>query len=321
MRTIGSVIDKPRLARGTAALALALAALSPALAQPAAAATTGTAVLVNGPAGPLTRAELELMVRDLVPPEQRAAFWASPESVARFARSLYAQRLLAADAVKAGLDQKPENALYLKLLRERNLAELLMRQREQAQVPDDKALDAYARSEYQAHPERFKLPEQVHARHILLAVAKDGSDDAQVKARAEQLLTELRGGAGFAKLAQEYSADKVSAARGGDLGEFARGKMVPAFDQAVFALTKPGELAGPVKTPFGYHIIELVSRQPAQTKSLEQVLPELRKELRGQIEARERLNTWNAAQEQAQVDDAAIKAAMAEHTADAPTRP
>lgn len=296
--------------------ALALLGLAGAVAAQAQAADAGQAVIVNGPAGPLTRAEVELMVRDLVPQAQRADFWGKPEAVGRFARSLYAQRLLAGDAVKAGIDKTPEGTLYLKLLRERGLAEQLMRQREQAQVPDDKALDAYARSEYQAHPERFKLPEQVHARHILLAVAKDGSDDAQVKAQAEKLMAELRGGADFATLAQQFSVDKASAARGGDLGEFGPGKMVPAFDAAVFALSKPGDLAGPVKTPFGYHIIELVSRKPAQVKPFEQVLPELRQQLRGQIESRERLNTWNAAQEQAQVDDAAVKALSAEHVAE-----
>ena len=59
-----------------------------------------------------------------------------------------------------------------------------------------------------------------------------------------------------------------------------------------------------------------MSRKPAQVKPFEQVLPELRQQLRGQIESRERLNTWNAAQEQAQVDDAAVKALSAEHVAE-----
>lgn len=316
MRQMFAAFKMTTTLRRGAALALLGLAGAVAAQAPAAGANAGQAVIANGPAGPLTRAEVESMVRDLVPEAQRADFWGKPESVSRFARSLYAQRMLAAEAVKAGIDQTPEGTLYLKLVRERGLAELLMRQREQAQLPDDKALDAYARSEYQAHPERFKLPEQVHARHILLAVAKDGSDEAQVKAQAEKLMAELRGGADFATLAQQFSVDKGSAARGGDLGEFGPGKMVPAFDAAVFALKKPGELAGPVRTPFGYHIIELVSRQPARAKSFEQVLPELRQQLRGQIEARERLNTWNAAQEQAQVDDAAVKALSAAHVAE-----
>lgn len=298
------------------ARALLLAAALLAVGAAARAADGDGAVLVTGPAGPMTRMEVEVMARDLVPPADQARFWASPDNVAQFARSLYTQRLLAADALKAGVGTDPRGEAYLKLLRERGLAELLLRQRERATVPDAKALDAYARSEYQAHPEQFRLPEEVHARHILLAVAKDGSDDAQVKAQAEKLMAELRAGASFATLAQQFSVDKASAARGGDLGEFGPGKMVPAFDAAVFALKKPGELAGPVRTPFGYHIIELVSRKPAQVKPFEQVLPELRQQLRGQIEARERLNTWNAAQEQAQVDEAAVKALSAEHVAE-----
>ena len=149
-------------------------------------------------------------------------------------------RLLAAEAQATGADATPEGQAYLKLLRERALTELLLRQRERAVLPTDQALDAYARTEYKARPDRFRQPDQVQARHILLAVAPDGSDDAVVKARAEKLLADLRGGADFAALARAQSADKGSAARGGDLGRFGPGKMVPEFDAAVFALRQPG---------------------------------------------------------------------------------
>jgi len=304
-------LSLPTSRRVPAAAALLLAALCAAGAARAAGA--GDTVLVNGPAGPLTRAEVEAMVRDMVPAAQQPTFWISPDAVTNFARSLYAQRLLAADAQKAGLDATPENQIYLKLVRERALAEMLLHQRELAAAPNEQALDAYARSEYKAKPERFRQPEQVKARHILLAVAKDGSDDAAVKARAEKLLAELRGGADFAALALEYSADKGSAARGGDLGQFPQGKMVPEFDTAVFALQKPGDLAGPVKSRFGYHIIELRERVPGQLRPFEQVLPELREELRTKLQSGERNAAWGAAQDQAKVDEAAVKALVAEH--------
>ena len=303
------------------ARALLLAAALLAVGAAARAADGDGAVVVTGPAGPMTRMEVEVMARDLVPPADQARFWASPDNVAQFARSLYTQRLLAADALKAGVGTDPRGEAYLKLLRERGLAELLLRQRERATVPDAKALDAYARSEYQAHPEQFRLPEEVHARHILLAVAKDGSDDAAVKARAEKLMAELRGGADFATLAREQSADKGSAARGGDLGMFARGKMVPEFDQAVFALRKPGELAGPVKTQFGYHVIQLVERKPGEVRSCDQVLPELREQLRAKREANERRAVWDGAQGKAQVDEAAVKSLSADRRAAAAAKP
>lgn len=311
--TLAPPVGVLRRSLGGAFMAMALAAGGGAWAQTAGA--DGATVLVNGPAGPMTRAEVEVMARDLVPAADQARFWANPDAVARFARSLYAQRLLAAEALKAGVENAPAGATYLKLLRERGLAELLLRQREQAEVPNARQLEAYARSEYQAQPDRFKLPEQVRARHILLTVAKDGSDDAAVKAKAEKLLAELRAGADFAKLAQEYSADKGNAARGGDLGEFGRGKMAPEFETAVFALKKPGDLAGPVKTSFGYHIIELTERKPAEMKPFAKVYPELRQEIVTKIETRERQAVWAGAQEQAQLDEAAIKALSAEHAA------
>src|SRR5256885_15002081 len=80
---------------------------------------------------------------------------------------------------------------------------------------------------FRSHPERFAVEEQVHVRHILIA----GTDDA-ARAQAEKLVAELRGGADFAALAKERSADKGSAARGGDLGFFGKDKMVPEFEQA-----------------------------------------------------------------------------------------
>jgi peptidyl-prolyl cis-trans isomerase C len=259
--------------------------------------------IVTGPAGQVTLGELDVLVKEMVPPARRTEFWSSPESVGQLARSIYAQRALAQDAAKEGLDKSAEGAAHLKLTRERALTELVMQQRVRAKTPDTKALDSYARGEYKAKPERFALPEQVHARHILLAVAADGSDDAAVKAKAQGLIAELRKGADFAKLASEQSIDKGSAARGGDLGFFARGRMVPEFEQAVFALEKKGDLSEPVKTQFGYHIIELIERKAAGTQSFEETLPTLREELLGKINSEERMKVWRAAEGAGKVND------------------
>lgn len=272
-------------------------------AQDAPAAGAATAAIVSGPAGQVTLAELELIANEMVPPARRSEFWSNPEAVGRLARSIYAQRALAADATKAGLDKTAQGAAYLKLIRERALTELAMQQQVRAKAPDTKTLDAYARSEYKANPKRFATPEQVHVRHILLPVAKDGSDDAAVKTKAGDLLAQLRNGADFAKLAAEHSADKANAQRGGDLGFFARGRMVPAFDNAAFALQKKGELGGPVRTDFGYHIIELVERRPAGRQTLEQAQPALNEELLGKINTEERLKAWGAAEAAGKVND------------------
>jgi len=97
-----------------------------------------------------------------------------------------------------------------------------------------------------------------------------------VRAQAEEILKEARSGADFAALAKKYSQDESNAQQGGDLDYFSRGRMVPAFEDAAFAL-KPGEISDLVKTEFGYHIIKLVDRKPAVVRPLSD--PALYKEL------------------------------------------
>src|SRR6185503_15493230 len=91
--------------------------------------------------------------------------------------------------------------------------------------------------------EQYSTPEQVRASHILLKT--EGKDDAAVKAHAEELLKQAKGGADFAELAKKNSEDDASAKNGGDLDYFGRGRMVPEFDQAVFAM-QPGQISDPV---------------------------------------------------------------------------
>ena len=284
-----------------------LAALLAGAAGTAHAQAASSDVLVSGPAGQIPRAELAVMVADLVPAAERERFWLSHDAVTRMARSLYAQRALAAEALKAGVDQPAEGAAYLRLIRERALSELLMQQRVREATPAMAALDDFARSEYKTKPERFAMPEEVQVRHILLPVARDGADDAQVKAEAEKLAAELRQGADFATLARTRSSDRGSAQRGGDLGFFPRGKMAPEFELAAFALHKPGDISAPIKSSFGYHVIELIARKPAHTRPFDEVLPELREELRNKINGQERRRAWERVESAAQVDAEAVR--------------
>jgi peptidyl-prolyl cis-trans isomerase D len=121
---------------------------------------------------------------------------------------------------------------------------------------------------YNNNIEQYTTPEQVRASHILLKT--DGKDDAAVKAKAEEILKQARNGADFAELARKYSEDTESAKNGGDLDYFPRGRMVPEFDQAVFSM-QPGQISDLVKTQYGYHIIKLVDKKPATTRTLAEV--------------------------------------------------
>jgi peptidyl-prolyl cis-trans isomerase D len=109
----------------------------------------------------------------------------------------------------------------------------------------------------------------VRASHILIATT-EGKDDAAAKAKAEDVLKQAKSGADFAALAVKYSDDKETAARGGDLDYFERGRMVPEFDQAAFSM-QPGEISGLVKSQYGYHIIKVVDRKAGITRSLDDV--------------------------------------------------
>ena len=111
---------------------------------------------------------------------------------------------------------------------------------------------------YNNNIDQYSTPEQVRASHILLKT--EGKDDAAVKAKAEDILKQAKSGADFAELAKKHSEDEASAKNGGDLDYFGKGKMVPEFDQAVFAM-QPGQISDqPVKTQYGYHIMEVLSR-------------------------------------------------------------
>ena len=130
--------------------------------------------------------------------------------------------------------------------------------------------------EYNNNNEQYTTPEQVRASHILLKT--EGKDDAAVKAKAEELLKQARAGADFAELARKNSEDEASAKNGGDLDYFGKGRMVPEFDAAVFAM-QPGQISDLVKTQYGYHIIKLVDKKPATTRPLAEVRQQLNDQL------------------------------------------
>ncbi|MEZ5498944.1 MAG: SurA N-terminal domain-containing protein [Steroidobacteraceae bacterium] len=140
----------------------------------------------------------------------------------------------------------------------------------------DGALEKY----YADNRDKFVEPERRKARHILIKVA-EAKDDAAAKARAEKLLAEVKGGADFAELARANSDDGGSAAQGGDLGWAERSYFVGPFSDALFAM-QPGEIRGPIKTQFGYHIIKLEEIQPERGKSFDAARPEIEARLREQ---------------------------------------
>jgi len=136
-------------------------------------------------------------------------------------------------------------------------------------APSDDAIKAYYE---EWGDERFGEPEQVSAHHILVQTSPTATPEEKdaAKKKADDLTKQLREGADFATLAKANSGDPGSAEKGGDLGFFPRGRMVPAFDAAAFS-QEVGKIGDPVETNFGYHIIRVDEKRPAGVKKLEDV--------------------------------------------------
>ncbi len=136
--------------------------------------------------------------------------------------------------------------------------------------------DAELHAAYEKNKVTYVVPEKRHARHILIAATKD---DAADKKLADEVYAQAKAGKDFSQLAKQYSKDPGSAAQGGDLGWADKTMFVGPFSDALFSMS-PGEIRGPVKTQYGYHIIRLDEVQPGKTKTFDEARPELEADLR-----------------------------------------
>lgn len=151
---------------------------------------------------------------------------------------------------------------------------------------------------YKSNIAQYTTPGQVRASHILFQLGD--KDEATVRKAAEEVLAKAKApGADFAALARQYSEDEGSKASGGDLDYFGRGRMVPAFEAAAFAM-KPGEISDLVKSDFGFHIITVADVKPETTRSLADVRGEIEDQLKWQ-------QAQQQAEQQAKVFESAVK--------------
>lgn len=135
---------------------------------------------------------------------------------------------------------------------------------------------------YNQNQANYRLPERVNVRHILLMTqGKPASDDAKIKAKAEDLVKQLRAGADFVEMAKKNSEDPGSASKGGEYDNVVRGQMDPAFEKAAFS-QKPMVISDPVKTAYGYHIIQVLSHEDARIKPFAEVKDEIAKQWKQQ---------------------------------------
>ncbi len=195
-------------------------------------------------------------------PEQLQYLRDNPELRGKVLQAIMRRYVLSQKARQMHLETTPMVKRRIERAREAILIQALEQARaKNLPSPSDERIKVY----YKKHASEFTTPEQIHARHILVSSRK----------KAEKILRELHKGKDFVALAAAYSLDDSNKSRGGDLNWFPRGAMVKSFEDAAFALKGKDALSKPVKTRFGWHIIQLLGRKPASMQTLD--------EARGQI--------------------------------------
>lgn len=243
---------------------------------PAAAPAPADPVVISAGTIEVRRSEFENAIRSLPNEYQQYALGPGKR---QFAQDVLRMKLLAAAGREQGLDRSPEIQTQLDMMRDNLVANALV-QRVQASFTLD---EAALRQAYEANKAQY---EKSNARHILIAfkgspAAQPGKPELteeEAKAKAEDLRKKIEGGASFEELAKTESDDVGSGANGGSLGEFARGQMVPEFEQAAFTAAV-GAVSEPVRTQFGFHLIRVDSRGAAP---FEEVRPTLERAERQQ---------------------------------------
>ncbi len=226
-----------------------------------------TLATVNG--HKITKEEVQSVLNSM---GARTTYDALPDDVKKkVLDQVIEQQLLQEKAIKSGIERSKEYKEALENLKRKLALDIWMKK----QLDAIKVSDAEAKKAYEEHKQAFQRPEMVHARHILV----------KTEAEAKKIIDELKKTpksklkAKFEELAKKHSTGP-SAARGGDLGTFGRKQMVKPFSDAAFAL-KAGEFTKePVKTQFGYHVIYVEEKKPAQTIPFAEVKERIKQNLK-----------------------------------------
>jgi peptidyl-prolyl cis-trans isomerase C len=234
----------------------------------------------------LTQGEIDAAFNRIAP-EHRLMFVRSGERVDQLIRALLQNKLLAAEAQKAGFDLEPLASKRMALAAEKELADAwLDRVMEQAPDADYEAL---AHESYLANPEAWQSEEMVDVTHLLISSENKSADEAlelaaSLRARLEENPAE------FDALVEEYSEDPSKHLNQGRFPRMKRGEMVAPFEEVAFALANEGEISQPVATTYGYHLIRLNRKMPRQLLPFEQVREKAIEQVRKEHVAQYRSN-------------------------------
>lgn len=206
----------------------------------------------------ITTAEAEAYLRRIDP--RVAQKFQSPDGRKRLTEELIHQELLYLDARDSGMDQDPDFTKQFEKVKE----DMLKQYAVSKLINEIKVEDLEVKSYFREHKEDFTHPVTIKASHILL-------DDGE---KSQQIYDEIKSGS----ISFEDAAKKYTTCEGVDLGQFTKGKMVPAFEDVAFNLAID-EVSAPVKTDFGFHIIKVYERQVGEGKTYYDVKDELKQQL------------------------------------------
>ena len=229
-------------------------------------------VLVENSFAKVTRGDYEAELLRL-PPDLRGGFANSGKRVYDLLARLLTTKSLAAQARAAGLDKDPEVQPRLALEIDRLHAGLQIARIEEGagRAFDSRRpqLEARARELYLANRDKYRVPEQVAASHILFDTKKRTPEEALKL--AQETRTKILAGGNFNEIAKQVSDDPSAQRNGGHIDYFDKTQMDPAFADAAFALKNVEDVSEPVRSSFGYHLIRLEGRRPATARTFDQV--------------------------------------------------
>jgi len=216
-------------------------------------------VLAEVNSGTITTGDFDRELKNL--PEYLKAMADTPQGRKEMLDTMVIRELILQQAAKDGLDKGAEIEEKLQDLRKRLIVESFLKKKVEV---ESKVSDEDMKKFYEQNKDKFKSGEQIKASHILLKTEKEAKD----------ILAQLKSGGNFEELAKKSSVDS-SSAKGGDLGWFGKGSMVPAFEKAALAL-KEGQISEVVKSDFGFHIIKLTGKRPAGIRPFEEVKEQIK---------------------------------------------
>ena len=278
---------------GALAIAATLVAAPAGAQAPAPAAPSGAdPVLIENSVAQVRKSDYDIELLRM-PPDIRAGFGNSERRVQDLLRRLLTERTLAALAREEKLDKLPENARRIEVETQRVQMQLKLAKIEADAAAEFEsrraAFEARAKELYTVDRHKYMTPEQYFASHILFDVKSRPREEALKLAQAAR--ARVIAGADFNQVAREVSEDSTAKRNHGKLDWFSLNEMDPAFSAAVQALKNPGDVSEPVLSQFGYHVIKLEARRPAQQKSFDEARAQILGELRQRFINEQRDNT------------------------------